>query len=276
MRTLKSLARRVTLAYDSDAAGQGAAEQWYRWEQEFEIQVRVADLPGGRDPADVWLDDPSRLVAALDGAAPFLQFRVDRTLAGAETDTIEGRGRAAQAAAAIVAEHPSELVRDQYVMQLDERLGIAVDRLRDEVARAGRSPGGATRRGGEHDRDEPPPPPYDAGEARPIAPREADLLRWAIHEPALIADWLRPELFLDPVGRATCELLDDSSDFRDAFDASEGAVRALLERLAVEEPHDEEEPETLPARLLVRAVEQPAKRVLARARQRRQRPRQRR
>ena len=52
--TLKNLARKVTLAYDADAAGQAAAERCYQWEQRFEVQFQVADLPAGRDPADVW------------------------------------------------------------------------------------------------------------------------------------------------------------------------------------------------------------------------------
>ena len=48
--TLKNLARKVTLAYDADAAGQAAAERCYQWEQRFEVQFQVADLPAGRDP----------------------------------------------------------------------------------------------------------------------------------------------------------------------------------------------------------------------------------
>ena len=69
VRALKNLARKVTLAYDADAAGQGAAEQWYRWEHEYEIQVRVADLPPGRDPGDLWTDDRPTLLAALEHAS---------------------------------------------------------------------------------------------------------------------------------------------------------------------------------------------------------------
>ena len=65
--TLKNLARKVTLAYDADAAGQAAAERCYQWEQRFEVQFQVADLPAGRDPADVWRDDPDALVAAVNG-----------------------------------------------------------------------------------------------------------------------------------------------------------------------------------------------------------------
>src|SRR5262249_27498543 len=90
-RILKNLTRRIVLAYDSDSAGQGAAERWYGWEQQFDIEVRVADLPAGRDPADVWHDDPAALLRSLDGAEPFLAFRIDRALAAADRTTIEGR-----------------------------------------------------------------------------------------------------------------------------------------------------------------------------------------
>ena len=53
--------------------------------------------------------------------SPFLQFRVDRILDAGDLATAEGRARAAEAALAAVAEHPDDLVRDQYVMQLSER-----------------------------------------------------------------------------------------------------------------------------------------------------------
>jgi DNA primase len=265
VRMLKNLTRRATLAYDSDSAGQGAAEQWYRWEQEFDIQVRVADLPAGRDPADVWQDDPQRLLQALDDAQPFLQFRVDRAIGAADLETIEGKGRAAEVAAAIVAEHPSDLVRDQYVMQLSDRLGIGADRLRDAVTRATNAPRKAdapSRRRVEHEpeHDDGAPPPEPE---RPVARREVDLLRWAIHEPRLVADWLDEALFLDPVAREAFELLISCHDFDAAVDAAHGPVRSLLERLAVEEAMDDGEPETLQARLMVNAVELVAKRALA-------------
>ena len=73
--TLKNLARKVVLAYDADGAGQAAAERCYQWEQRYEVQFQVADLEAGRDPADVWRDDPEALVTAVKGATPFLEFR---------------------------------------------------------------------------------------------------------------------------------------------------------------------------------------------------------
>src|SRR6478736_519620 len=160
---LKNLARKVVLAYDSDAAGQSAAEKWYGWEQRYEIQLEVADLPAGKDPADVWRDEPAALLRALERATPFLQFRLDRVLAAADLATLEGRARAAEAGADIVAQHPSDLVRDQYVMKLAGELDIDADRLRDTVARhrkeqaaGGARPAPSTRPSSRESRDEPP------------------------------------------------------------------------------------------------------------------------
>ncbi len=261
---LKNLARKVVLAYDSDAAGQGAAERWYGWEQRFEIQVQVADLPPGRDPADVWRDDPEQLLRATGSAKPFLEFRIDRALAAAERDTIEGRARAAGLAAAIVAEHPSDLVRDQYVMKLAGGLDIDADRLREEVARARSAP--ARRVGaGPSARDAGRTP--DAARPRTTVPRvdrrELDLLLYAVHDGALVDGWIDTRLFHDAVARAAFEAILDSPDVHDAIEATDGPVRALLERVAVEEPFEDGEPQTLRARLMANAVGPAAERVLA-------------
>jgi DNA primase len=255
-QVLKNLARRVTLAYDADAAGQGAAERWYRWEQEYEIQLRVADLPPGHDPGDLWQHDQPRLLLSLEHAEPFLQFRVDRAIAGADLATIEGRARAATTAATIIAEHPNELVRDQYVMKLAGALDIDADRLRDAVTQARSAP----RRPSREPPSEPQPP---EPRRRPdVDRRELDLLRWAIHEPELVADWLNEALLQDPLARAAYHRLATSPSFADALDGTDDDVRALLERLGVEEPDLDDEPETLRARLLVINVEPVAKRTL--------------
>ena len=261
VRALKNLARKVTLAYDTDAAGQAAAEQWYRWEHEYELTVRVADLPPGRDPGDLWRDDQPRLLAAIERAEPFLRFRLDRALGAADLSTHEGRGRAAEVAAAIVGEHPSELVRDQYVMELAGRLQIDADSLRSEVARAKARPRGTrpSRADEESPDDSTPLPPTHT-----VDRREADLLRWVIHEPELVADWLRDTLLLDPIAREAYDLLVSTHDFHEALTAASEPTRELLERLAVEEPAADDERDVLAARLMVNTVWPVAQVMLAR------------
>ena len=258
---LKNLARKVVLAYDSDAAGQGAAEKWYGWEQRYEIQLQVADLPAGRDPADVWQDDPQELMRAIEGAAPFLQFRLDRVLGAADLATLEGRARAAETGAAIVAQHPSDLVRDQYVMKLAGSLDIDADRLRETVARHRRE-GATARPAPGPGPSSSQPSPTRRSEAIHVDRRELDVLLYAVHEPELVVDWIDARLFVDPIARAAFEAIASTDDFHIALSESDGQVRALLERLAVEEPIASDEPETLRAHLMANTIGPAADRVL--------------
>jgi DNA primase len=243
---LKNLARRIVLAYDADAAGQAAAERAYQWEQRFEVEFRVADLPRGEDPADVWRRDPAALEKAVGDATPFLQFRLDRVLAGADTTTPEGRARAAEAVVPLLREHPSELVREGYIQRVAGVLDVDHAWFKEAIARR-RAPA----------REATAP----AGRDVRVDRREEDVLRWAIHEPEYVVDWIDASLFGDPVARSAYELLHDAATFHDALARSEGEVRDLLERLAVEEPRLDAEPETIRRRLLVNLAEPAGERL---------------
>lgn len=239
---LKNLARRVTLAYDADSAGQAAAERCYQWEQRYEVTFQVADLPEGRDPADVGRDDPARLVKAVEAAKSFMEFRVGRVLAGTDLTSPEGRARAAADVVPVLREHPNELVREEYIRIAAGTLGydhawfkqaIANDRPPESRRAAATGP---TRR------------------ARPVDPRELDALRFAIHRPELMVDWLDAPMFSDPIARDAFELLAESASVPAAIDAASEEVRLVLERLSVEEPEVEDEA-TLRARLLANTIE---------------------
>lgn len=249
--TLKNLARKVTLAYDADNAGQAAAERCYQWEQRFEVQFQVADLPAGRDPADVWRDDPEQLVKAVTNATPFLEFRIDRLLGSADTASLEGRARAAERAAVMIAEHPNELVRDQYVMKLAGRLDIDPDRLRDTVSRAHQRP---------HARAAVRDTPPEA--VRPVDPRELDALRWTVHAPDLVGGRLDVALFADPIARSAFDAL-TRWPWHECLERSSPEVSALLQRLAVEEPEGRGAPEDRVVRVVVYLVEPSSKRLHA-------------
>lgn len=131
IRQLKRFTNRIVLAYDADEAGQAAAERVYEWEQRHEISLSVLELPAGSDPDEMSRSDPAGLAAAVATARPFLGFRIGRILAAADMGSPEGRARAAQLALLAVGEHPAELVRDQYVMEIADRCQIEPDRLRE-------------------------------------------------------------------------------------------------------------------------------------------------
>ncbi|HUD18603.1 MAG TPA: DNA primase [Acidimicrobiales bacterium] len=153
VKLLRNFASRVVLAFDADKAGQSAAARFYEWERRMEIDVAVAALPPGSDPGELARTDPAALRAAVEDAKPFLQFRLGRILDDAELSTPEGRAKAADAALAAVAEHPDNLVRDQYVMQVAERCRLEPLLLRERLEQLRR--------------EGPPPAPSGSGRTRP-------------------------------------------------------------------------------------------------------------
>src|SRR4051794_19296503 len=98
VRLLKRFASRVVLAFDADAAGQGAADRFYEWERKYEVEVSVARFPDGQDPGELSVSDPAALAAAVDEALPFLGYRVQRVLGGRAPASPEDRARLADRA----------------------------------------------------------------------------------------------------------------------------------------------------------------------------------
>lgn len=235
VKLLRRYARRLVLAFDADSAGQAAAERFYQWEKEHDLEVTVADLPAGVDPADLASTDPDRLAASVESAVPFLKFRVDRVLGAAVLTTAEGRARAAEAAVEVIREHPSELVRDQYVMEVAGATRVAPEQLR-EMLRQPPKPPSERADGRRQDRGD--------LEARAVRPRvlderdgpELEVLRYVIHDWAAVEPWiLYEELFLSDLHAAAFRVLMAHPTVQEAIEAADPGVADLIGRLATEE-----------------------------------------
>ncbi|MGI9021715.1 MAG: DNA primase [Acidimicrobiales bacterium] len=253
--TLKNFARRVVLAFDADPAGQAAAERLYQWEKRYDLDLAVAELPEGTDPGKLSQTDPDALRAAIAEARPFLAFRLDRSLAGADLRSPEGRARAAQAAVAVVAEHPSELVRDQYLMEVGDRTRIPADRLRQLLAGGG-EPAAPVRQ----DRSQ-PRRSRDRSEGGP----EVELLRVAVHHPAALAGRLHESLFTDPEVLGAYRTWSAAGSLHEAIATADPGAAALLQRLAVEDT--ETDPDDVLSRVVREAAQRALEEVVASARQ---------
>ncbi len=245
---LRNFAKRIVLAYDADSAGQAAVSRVYEWERRHEVDVAVADLPGGSDPGELARTDPEALRRAVADARPYLQFRVDRVLAAAALDTAEGRARAAERALAAVAEHPDNLVRDQYVMQIADRCRLdpttvrgRLESFRQGAPRPSGSarPGAADPKSTEHGAEGARPVSnraQDPGGDRPVNRPGLEALRLAVHRPGAVVGRLEGLLFVDPVQRQAFEALVGTDSLGHAIEHAPPDAAQLLRRIAVEEP----------------------------------------
>jgi DNA primase len=219
VRLLKRYASRVVLAFDADAAGQGAAERFYEWEQQFQVQVSVARLPGGQDPGELAQRDPEALAAAVADAIPFLAFRLQRTMNGRPTRTPEDRVRLAERAMEVVNEHPDENVRKLYAGQVASEVGLPVADLVNLAHHRTRRPTIAV-----------------APVRRTVVRENAEFVAVAVlaQDWESIAGWLVEELFADEAcRRAFLALGEADGNLTTAIELADPDAREVLERAAI-------------------------------------------
>ncbi len=219
VRLLKRYASNVVLAFDADAAGQGAAERFYEWEQRYQVQVSVARLPGGLDPGDLAQRDPDALVAAVADAVPFLAFRLQRVMDGRPARTPEDRARLAERAMGVVNEHPDANVRKLYAGQVASEVGLPVADLVSVAERRTRQPTVAV-----------------IAPRRTVVRENAEFVAVALlaQDWESIAGWLVEELFHDEANRrAFLALAEAGGELVGAIEAADPEAREVLERAAV-------------------------------------------
>ncbi len=192
---LRRFSKRVVLAFDADEAGAGAAERGFERSVPGDLDLRVAALPEGRDPADlVSGGDVDDLKTSISSSMPLLQFRIDRELAGFDMTEPEARGRAVRAAAALISLHPDSVVRHEYAVLVSRQTGV--DLAAVESALRG------TRRGTEA------PPPIDEQQLTGPQRTEREVLRLLLaNDTGIRSHEVSPELFSVPEHRAALEIL---------------------------------------------------------------------
>jgi DNA primase len=255
IKLLTNFARRIVLAYDSDSAGQSAADRFYEWEKRFDVEIRVIALPPGSDPADLARDDPAALLAAVSEARPYLGFRLERLFSRSDLSTPEGRARTAGTALAMLDEHPDALVRDQYLMQVADRCRVEPDRLRSMASAGPAGPTGVRLPAGR-----PAERPVVA-----LSGPELEALRLVVHRREDVLGRLDEPLFSHALAATVYALLIRTSDVHDAIEAADPQAADLLQRLAVEET--DADADDVIVRLVERAVQKEVRELQSEMRQ---------
>jgi DNA primase len=140
---LRRFSGKVVLMFDGDEAGIGASLRGFERSVPGDLDLRVAILPAGTDPADVVAaGELDRLRAAVLESVPLLQFALDRAVEQFDLREPEARGRAVRAAATVVARHPDPVVRHEYAVYVARRTGVDVDVVLPAVRVAAGDAGG--------------------------------------------------------------------------------------------------------------------------------------
>jgi len=137
-RELERTARTLVLALDADGAGQEAMLRAARVAEGRSLELRVAALPPGLDPADlVQREGVEAVRERIARSVPFVAFHVDRVLARADVGSAEGKDRALEELRPILGPLPTSILRYELVRRVAGRLDLSDQLAASLLAAAG-------------------------------------------------------------------------------------------------------------------------------------------
>jgi DNA primase len=191
---LRRFSERVVLAFDADEAGAGAALRGFERSVPGDLDLRVAVLPEGKDPADVVADGGiESLQNAVQESLPLLQVRIDAELAKFDLDEPEARAKAVKAAAGAIALHPDAITRHEYANGVSRKTGVETKFVERAISEARRR-SSSSRGDGSREADATAPVQHTASYNT-----EIELIRTMLANDERLADLqITQDLFSDP------------------------------------------------------------------------------
>ena len=131
---LQRLSNRVVLALDSDRAGVAAVKRAAELMLARGIDLKVARLHGGKDPADLVAEDPALLKKDIKEARHVIEFLLD-ILKEEAGDARKFKVRARDEVLPYLLQLESHIERDHFANVVAEAIGSPVESVRLELAR---------------------------------------------------------------------------------------------------------------------------------------------
>ncbi len=146
VQLLKRYSDNLALSFDMDAAGEMAADRGIREAMAADMNIKVIELPFGKDPDECVRNKPAEWQKAVSGAKPMMQYYFDKILSALDLRRVEGKRAAARALLPLIVKIKNPIEKDFWLKRLGEQLDVAVPLLLESmgprqgnVQRAGRT-----------------------------------------------------------------------------------------------------------------------------------------
>ncbi|MCI8331421.1 MAG: DNA primase [Clostridiales bacterium] len=135
-RLLKRYTKKVYIAYDSDAAGQRAAERAFRLLAEVGVETKLLKMKGAKDPDEyIRKFGDVRFKNLLEEGKSRFDFTFDNVLARYDLQKSEDRIAAAKDMTSVLAGIVSSVERDVYTHKVADQLKLPFEALKRDVDR---------------------------------------------------------------------------------------------------------------------------------------------
>ncbi len=133
LRALSRIAETITIMFDADDAGWAATDRSFDLARQYDFHVRIAQLPGAKDPADLAQKDPDALRAASQNAAPALQIYIEKFLVPDASYTDRVALQQLRSVLQKLSRSPSAVEREQWLREIAKFTNVSEHVLREEL-----------------------------------------------------------------------------------------------------------------------------------------------
>ncbi|MCE9541410.1 toprim domain-containing protein, partial [Candidatus Kaiserbacteria bacterium] len=138
---IKRMTENLVLALDADAAGIKAAGKAARAALQGGLNVKVARLPAGKDPADLILEDAEAWRTAIRESKDIITFLLD--VLEEHSKSADNLRRSVELVVLpFLSDVQSPIAREQYIREIAKRLNVSESAVSESFAKTPRVDGG--------------------------------------------------------------------------------------------------------------------------------------
>jgi DNA primase len=135
-RVFAKYTKKVIICYDSDKAGQTAANKAIKLLGEVGVDVKILKLNGAKDPDEyIKKFGADSFRRCLDDSKGSFEFKMDKILGEHDISIAEEKIKASYEICAMIADVTNNVERDIYVQHAAKLLEVPVDSVRNDVSR---------------------------------------------------------------------------------------------------------------------------------------------
>jgi DNA primase len=132
LEILRRLSNNIIIAYDGDIAGNAAARRGWELALRAGMEVKIASLPEGKDPADLILENQKGFSEALRHAQHIIDVELKRILTTEKDARMQGI-KIGKEVLPLIVEIQSNIERSHFISKIGHEAGIKEDVLNQEI-----------------------------------------------------------------------------------------------------------------------------------------------
>ncbi len=133
-RIFSRYTKKVVISYDSDQAGQRAADKAFRLLQEVGVDVKILKTEGAKDPDEfIKKFGKEKFSALIDNSKTRFEFETDKILAKYNINDMNEKIKASNELCGVIATYPSEIERELYIRKMSKIFELPKQSIQRDV-----------------------------------------------------------------------------------------------------------------------------------------------